>query len=96
MKKARTALVDGLRMLSLLRPKNVLFGSGFRPTLSNYVRPKLFYELGEAWGPPGGTTGPPGGTTEPPGGTTEPPDGTTEPPGGTTAPPGVCSPAATV
>ena len=47
MKKARTALVDGLRMLSLLRPKNVLFGSGFRPTLSNYVRPKLFYELGE-------------------------------------------------
>ena len=30
------------------RPKKIyIFGSGFRPTLSIYVRPKLFYELGE-------------------------------------------------
>ena len=29
-----------------IRPKKkILFGSGFRPTLSIYVRPKLFYEL---------------------------------------------------
>ena len=27
--------------------KKKVFGSGFRPTLSIYVRPKLFYELGE-------------------------------------------------
>ena len=32
---------------SVVSPKKFFFfGSGFRPTLSIYVRPKLFYELG--------------------------------------------------
>ena len=39
----RTFLVHQLAMDRAL--ENNLFGSGFRPTLSIYVRPKLFYEL---------------------------------------------------
>ena len=33
------------RLTTVIRPKKKKFVSGFRPTLSIYVRPKLFYEL---------------------------------------------------